>query len=147
MVIDSPVGHIELCASKTHLLSVSFVDKPLKSAKHSAILRAAEQQLSEYFSGDRTQFHLPIGQTGTEFQQKVWQALQDIPYGETISYKTLAQRIGNPKAVRAVGGANNKNRLAIVVPCHRVIGQNGKLVGYASGVDTKQKLLSLEGIL
>lgn len=105
-------------------------------------------QLSEYFSGERRQFDVPITFLGgTPFQRKVWQALQDIPYGEVRTYKEIAQAIGIPKAVRAVGGANNKNPISILVPCHRVIGSNGALVGYGGGLDKKEYLLKLEGYL
>jgi len=109
-----------------------------------AVLNQTKLQLEEYFSGRRTQFDLPLAAKGTDFQQSVWQALCKIPYGETWSYQQLADEIGNPKAVRAVGLANGKNPISVIVPCHRVIGKNGKLTGYAGGVETKEKLLQLE---
>ena len=111
------------------------------------VIKEAFGQLSEYFSGNRKTFNLPLLLKGTDFQKQVWQALLKIPFGETRSYKQIAEAIGNPKAVRAVGMANNKNPLLIVVPCHRVIGANGKLVGYAVGLDKKEYLLRLEGSL
>ena len=111
------------------------------------VIKEAFGQLSEYFSGNRKTFNLPLLLKGTDFQKQVWQALLKIPFGETRSYKQIAEAIGNPKAVRAVGMANNKNPLLIVVPCHRVIGGNGKLVGYAVGLDKKEYLLRLEGSL
>ena len=111
------------------------------------VIKEAFRQLSEYFSGKRKTFNLPLLLKGTDFQKQVWQALLKIPFGETRSYKQIAEAIGNPKAVRAVGMANNKNPLLIVVPCHRVIGANGKLVGYAVGLDKKEYLLRLEGSL
>lgn len=111
------------------------------------VIKEAFRQLSEYFSGKRKVFNLPLLLKGTDFQKQVWQALLKIPFGETRSYKQIAEAIGNPKAVRAVGMANNKNPLLIVVPCHRVIGANGKLVGYAVGLDKKEYLLRLEGSL
>lgn len=111
------------------------------------VIKEAFAQLSEYFSGKRKVFNLPLLLKGTDFQKQVWQALLKIPFGETRSYKQIAEAIGNPKAVRAVGMANNKNPLLIVVPCHRVIGANGKLVGYAVGLDKKEYLLRLEGSL
>ena len=111
------------------------------------VIKEAFAQLSEYFSGKRKTFNLPLLLKGTDFQKQVWQALLKIPFGETRSYKQIAEAIGNPKAVRAVGMANNKNPLLIVVPCHRVIGANGKLVGYAVGLDKKEYLLRLEGSL
>ena len=111
------------------------------------VIKEAFRLLSEYFSGNRKTFNLPLLLKGTDFQKQVWQALLKIPFGETRSYKQIAEAIGNPKAVRAVGMANNKNPLLIVVPCHRVIGANGKLVGYAVGLDKKEYLLRLEGSL
>ena len=108
------------------------------------LLREAYKQLSEYLIGKRQNFDLPLNPRGTVFQQQVWEALSDIPYGETRSYKQIAEAIGNPKAVRAVGMANNRNPLLIVVPCHRVIGANGKLVGYGAGIEKKEFLLKLE---
>ncbi len=108
------------------------------------ILTQAVTQLGEYFSGQRNEFELPLAATGTAFQNKVWRALMTIPYGETWSYQDLADAIGSPKAVRAVGMANGKNPISVVVPCHRVIGKSGKLTGYAGGVERKQRLLALE---
>ena len=108
------------------------------------LLREAYKQLSEYLIGKRLNFDLPLNPRGTVFQQQVWKALCDIPYGETRSYKQIAEAIGNPKAVRAVGMANNRNPLLIVIPCHRVIGANGKLVGYGAGIEKKEFLLKLE---
>jgi len=103
-----------------------------------------EDQLDEYFKGERQIFDLPLNIEGTSFQKKVWQALREIPYGETCSYKDVAIKIGQPQAARAVGGANNKNPLPLVIPCHRVIGQNGKMVGYAKGIKMKVALLNQE---
>ena len=108
------------------------------------LIKVAHSQLTEYLSGKRKEFDLPLLLKGTPFQKQVWEALLNIPFGETRSYKQIAEAIGNPKAVRAVGMANNKNPLLIVVPCHRVIGANGKLVGYAVGLDKKEFLLKLE---
>lgn len=102
------------------------------------------KELTEYFAGKRTQFDVPLNPTGTEFQKAVWKELSRIPYGETISYQELANRIKNPKAVRAVGAANGKNPLWMIVPCHRVIGKNGSMTGYAGGISLKKKLLLLE---
>lgn len=108
------------------------------------VLLQTIRELSQYFAGETFTFSLPIAAKGTEFQMSVWQALLAIPYGETWSYQQIADFIGNPKAVRAVGLANGKNPVSVIVPCHRVIGKNGKLTGYAGGVETKQKLLELE---
>jgi methylated-DNA-[protein]-cysteine S-methyltransferase len=107
----------------------------------------AARQLDEYFAGHRRAFDLPIEPKGTDFQRQVWNALLDIPYGETRSYGQIARAIGQPSAVRAVGAANGANPIAIVIPCHRVIGANGTLVGYGGGLDKKTKLLELEGCL
>ena len=112
--------------------------------KETAFLKEAGRQLEDYFRGRRRTFELPLAPCGTEFQKKVWKALTEIPYGETWSYKRVAEHINNPKASRAVGMANNKNPIALFIPCHRVIGANGKLVGYAGGLKTKEYLLKLE---
>ncbi|MGB4439469.1 MAG: methylated-DNA--[protein]-cysteine S-methyltransferase, partial [Sedimentibacter sp.] len=108
------------------------------------LINNASNQLNEYLNGIRTAFDLPLNPEGTEFQKKVWTALCEIPYGETRSYKQIAEAAGNSKASRAVGMANNKNPIMIFIPCHRVIGANGSLVGYAGGLDMKEKLLALE---
>ena len=115
--------------------------------EESDLIKMAYIQLSEYIEGQRKQFDLPLDPKGTEFQRKVWKELTKIPYGETRSYKEVAIAIGNEKASRAIGMANNKNPIPIVIPCHRVVGSNKKLVGYAGGLDLKEKLLNLEGIL
>ncbi len=104
----------------------------------------AEKQLNEFFSGERIKFDLPIAPKGTEFQKKVWDELTKIPYGTTVSYKYIATRIGSPRASRAVGMANNKNPIPVIIPCHRVIGKDNRLVGYAYGLDMKRSLLELE---
>lgn len=108
------------------------------------LIQEAHRQLTEYLKGERKEFDLPIRMQGTDFQKQVWRALLDIPYGETRSYKQIAEAIGNPKAVRAVGRANNRNPLLVVVPCHRVIGADGKLIGYGAGIEKKEFLLNLE---
>ena len=112
--------------------------------KETSVLKKAYKQFDEYFKGKRKVFDLPIALRGTEFQLKTWKQLQTIPYGETRSYGQLAEMTGDPKASRAVGMANNKNPISIIVPCHRVIGHNGKLTGYAGGLELKQQLLDLE---
>jgi O-6-methylguanine DNA methyltransferase len=125
---------------KKHFLKGELVYEP----EHEYILQA-KKELTEYFSGKRSQFELPLNCYGTEFQRKAWRTLlYQIPYGETRSYKEIASMMNSPKAIRAVGGAVNKNPFSVVVPCHRVIGSNGKLVGYAGGVDKKQHLLDFE---
>ena len=110
------------------------------------LIKECFKQLKEYFEGNRMKFDLPLDARGTEFQKKVWNELLNIPYGETKSYKDIAVAIGNEKACRAIGMANNKNPIPIIIPCHRVIGSNGKLVGYAGGVNVKEKLLNIEKI-
>lgn len=111
---------------------------------HSELLKETCRQLDEYFQGKRKCFHLPIDYKGTPFQESVWRELQNIPYGETRSYEDIAAKVGNPKAVRAVGHANNRNQILLVVPCHRVIHKNGDISGFACGVETKKYLLELE---
>lgn len=110
------------------------------------LLEQLEKQLHEYFSGERTCFDLPLAMAGTPFQEQVWQGLQDIPYGQTRSYAEQAEALGNPKAVRAVARANGQNRMSIIIPCHRVIGSDGRLVGYGGGLRRKEFLLKLEGV-
>ncbi|HET6726067.1 MAG TPA: methylated-DNA--[protein]-cysteine S-methyltransferase [Gammaproteobacteria bacterium] len=148
--MNSPVGKLLLAADEEALKLISFetgrhVRRPDADWRQDeAPLRDTMQQLHEYFAGERRDFDLPLRPTGTAFQQSVWQALRDIPYGETESYGALAKRIGKPKAVRAVGASNGLNPLPIVLPCHRVIGANGSLTGYGGGLEVKQKLLALE---
>lgn len=110
------------------------------------LIKECFKQLKEYFEGNRREFDLPLETRGTEFQKKVWDELLKIPYGETKSYKDIAIAIGNEKACRAIGMANNKNHIPIIIPCHRVIGSNGKLVGYAGGLNVKEKLLNIENL-
>ncbi len=148
--IDTPLGKMTIQANDEGLLGAWFetqTTQPEALGRHDGslpALREAEKQLTEYFSGQRCEFSLPLAAKGTPFQMQVWHALTTIPYGETWSYQDLADAIGNPKAVRAVGLANGKNPISIIVPCHRVIGKNGKLTGYAGGVERKEKLLKLE---
>lgn len=140
---DTVIGRLYITADEENLLRISF-DAPSGLCKETALIKETFKQLSEYFSGKRVEFNLPLAPSGTEFQKQVWNALLKIPYGETRSYKELAQIIGNEKASRAVGMANNKNPLMIVIPCHRVIGANGNLTGYAGGIGVKKRLLELE---
>ncbi|MCG9566021.1 MULTISPECIES: methylated-DNA--[protein]-cysteine S-methyltransferase [Vibrio] len=149
---DSPLGTVTLQANEQGLLGVWFethTTKPedLGTQEDSfPIFQSVKEQLERYFAGEAVQFDVPIAAKGTPFQQSVWHALTTIPYGETWSYAQLADAIGNPKAVRAVGLANGKNPVSVIVPCHRVIGKNGKLTGYAGGIERKQRLLAIEGI-
>jgi methylated-DNA-[protein]-cysteine S-methyltransferase len=149
-VIDSPVGGLRLAKDDAGLRAIEFIapaDVPIVGAACRRPVDPLDEvvsQLEEYFEGKRRAFDLPLAPQGTPFQQRVWRALLDIPYGETISYGELASRIGNKAASRAVGLANGSNPLPIVIPCHRVIGSNGKLTGYGGGLPIKQQLLSLE---
>lgn len=133
-----------LVATETHLINIQFTQPQKALLQTTGLLSMATIQLDEYFQGKRTTFSLPFKLTGTPFQLAVWKELQNIPYGQTTSYKEIAQKINKPKAYRAVGMANNKNPLPIIIPCHRVIGSNGKLIGYAGGLKLKNYLLELE---
>lgn len=133
-----------LVATETHLINIQFTQPQKALLQTTELLSMATIQLDEYFQGKRTVFSLPFKLTGTPFQLAVWKELQNIPYGQTTSYKEIAQKINKPKAYRAVGMANNKNPLPIIIPCHRVIGSNGKLIGYAGGLNLKNYLLELE---
>ena len=141
----SPIGWIEIQASHDAVTSLMFCDDPKDDQRNdSEILADCVRQLDEYFSGSLTKFDVPVKQEGTEFQQNVWNALMSIPFGQTVSYGDVAKRLNNPQAMRAVGAANGKNKVWIVVPCHRVIGANGTLTGYAGGLDRKMWLLAHE---
>ncbi len=149
---SSPLGRLTLLASEQYLHGVFFEqhrhhdsDPNWKLSHGHPLLEQTQLQLQEYFCGERIAFDLPLQPNrGTQFQQQVWQALRQIPYAKTTSYGALAQSIGNPKAVRALGAANGRNPFSIIVPCHRVIAANGDLHGYAGGLDKKQYLLDLE---
>jgi methylated-DNA-[protein]-cysteine S-methyltransferase len=150
--VTSPVGRLTLVASDTGLAAVLWEnDSPRRvplaimgeNPKH-PVLREAERQLKEYFAGQRTSFDLPLDFQGTEFQKRVWKALLKIPFGETRSYGQIARALGKPTAMRAVGAANGKNPISIIAPCHRVIGKDGKLTGFAGGLKAKADLLALE---
>ena len=147
VVFDSPVGLLEIKGSEEFIASVLFMEKaPLPSTEKTPLLLLdAKRQQLEYFSGSRKDFDLPLQQEGTEFQQRVWTELCKIPFGETISYLELAKRLGDVKSIRAAGTANGRNNIAIIVPCHRVIGSDGSLTGYAGGMHRKDWLLRHEG--
>ncbi len=142
-VIASPVGNLRIAADEIGLTAIDRTAMPLH-APDTPLLAEAARQLRTYFDGTLTAFDLPLHLMGTEFQLRCWEALQSIPYGETISYGEQARRIGQPGASRAVGGANHRNPISIIVPCHRVIGANGALTGYGSGLDMKAWLLQHE---
>jgi len=146
-IIDSPVGKLRLVAEDGFLTELRFGGEPAVidgDIEENRLLDEAERQLGEYFCGARRQFDLPLRMKGTAFQLEDWEALREIPYGETVTYGEIARRIGRPKASRAVGIANHNNPISIIVPCHRVIGSNGKLTGYGGGLNVKQQLLELE---
>ncbi len=148
--LDSPIGELLLAGDDDALSLVSFPEGSMRRDPepdwiyNEKPFAAARQQLTEYFAGERREFDLPLKLSGTEFQLSVLHALQQIPYGETTSYSDVAERIGRPKAVRAVGAANGRNPIPIIVPCHRVIGSHGDLTGFGGGLDTKEALLRLE---
>lgn len=143
---DSSLGKIKVTASNKGITSILFVKQgeEILAASPNHLTELACTELQQYFTGQLKQFSLPLDVSGTQFQQQVWRALLSIPYGTTCSYADIATRLNNPKAVRAVGAANGKNPVSIVVPCHRVIGANGRLTGYAGGLDRKERLLNLE---
>lgn len=145
---NSPIGILRISEADGKIINLSLQQKISDIASDtisSQLLQKACQQLDEYFQGKRRQFDLPLGYAGTLFQESVWRELQNIPYGETRSYEDIAVKIGSPKAVRAVGQANNKNPILLMIPCHRVIHKNGDISGFACGIDTKKYLLKLEG--
>ena len=141
---ESPLGTLYLTSNQDALLGVSFSPGVTKERGNNTVLDMTMQQLNAYFNGKLQQFSVPYELQGTAFQKTVWEALCTIPYGTVVSYQDIAIAIGNPKAVRAVGMANNKNPISIIIPCHRVIGKQGSLTGYAGGLDKKQWLLSHE---
>src|SRR5271165_3831772 len=151
--ISSPLGWLKLVASEKGLAAILWENddprrvhlEPTHEDNKHPVLLQAERQLSEYFAGKRKSFSLALDFKGTDFQRKVWRALLEIPFGETRSYGQLAKQLGNPKAGRAVGAANGRNPIAIIAPCHRVIGASGRLIGFAGGLEAKARLLSLEG--
>lgn len=152
--MKTPVGPLTLVATDRALVAVLWPDEKMNRVKlpeletrsDHPLLKRTEKQLVEYFAGKRREFDLPLDSRGTEFQKKVWRGLSRIPFGETRSYRELARGVGKPQACRAVGAANSRNPLSIVVPCHRVIGADGSLTGFAGGTRTKAFLLRLEGV-
>lgn len=150
--MDSPVGRLRLMASERGLVAVLWAkDRPGRVAlgkvqedESHPVLLETERQLREYFAGERTEFSVPLDMRGTGFQVRVWEALLEIPFGATSSYGELAAKLGGPTLTRAVGAANGRNPLSIVVPCHRVVGANGRLTGFAGGIEAKALLLALE---
>lgn len=143
---QTPFGEIYIGETDGKISHLLFSDKLCGEIVETPLIKKTYKQLCEYFDGKRKVFDVPVIFDGTDFQIKVWKTLQTIEYGKTISYGQLAEMIGQPKASRAVGGANNKNKIAIIIPCHRVIGSNGTLTGYAGGLNVKKYLLNLEQI-
>lgn len=143
-LLQTPIGWLNIVADESAVVAIEFDANPDSSETPNAVSRQCCEQLVAYFNGEIQDFDVPLKMNGTDFQRQVWQALNHIPYGETCSYGDIANRIGNPKAVRAVGAANGKNPIPIIVPCHRVIGSSGKLTGYAGGLDLKVWLLEHE---
>jgi len=150
-LLETPIGTLLIAGDEQAVRRIDFpkdgkpgTPQPDWAESSRGPVGQAMKQLREYFAGKRADFDLPLAPEGTEFQRTVWRNLQDIPYGETISYGELAKRVGNPKASRSVGAANGQNPIPIVIPCHRVIGANGKLTGFGGGLPTKEALLALE---
>lgn len=144
---ETPIGKLGIAEEDeaiSHILFDGDMSLDSYEKKETKIIKEMAKQLKAYFAGKLKQFDVPLCLKGTQFQRDSWQALMEIPYGQTCSYKDVAIKLGNPKAVRAVGLANNRNKIPIVIPCHRVIGSNGKLVGYAGGLSIKQQLIDLE---
>lgn len=144
--METPLGKLLAVEEDGKLIGLSSSGQPCESweCRETLVLKLTAEQLAEYFSGERTVFTVPLALKGTDFQKRIWQELLKIPYGETRTYGQIAASAGNPKASRAVGMANHKNPIMILIPCHRVIGSNGKLTGYAGGLEKKEFLLELE---
>ncbi|MGL5541351.1 MAG: methylated-DNA--[protein]-cysteine S-methyltransferase [Erysipelotrichaceae bacterium] len=142
--MDSPMGLVEIIANEQAIVAVEFVEWAVEEVVENAVVKEGKRQLAQYFEGKRTTFELPLELEGTVFRMKVWAALQQVPYGAHVSYQDIATAIGQPTAARAIGQANHHNPIAIIVPCHRVVGKNGSLVGYAGGLERKAKLLQME---
>lgn len=144
-IIQTPLGFLEISGNNEGINSVTFSDLNLaKTTLVPEVLNEAVKQLYEYFEGKRIEFNLKLNPQGTDFQKKVWEELQQIPYGKTRSYQQIANKLGNPKVIRAAASANGKNPISIIIPCHRVIGSDGSLTGYAGGLHRKKWLLELE---
>lgn len=146
-IYDTKIGKVGIIDDGNSITEIYFAnDQDAKevNTRETPLIKEAAKQLKEYFEGKRQDFNLPLDPKGTNFQKNVWKALQTIPYGQTWSYKQVAEKVNSPKAYRAVGMANNKNPISIVIPCHRVIGENGKLVGYGGGLEIKEYLLNME---
>jgi len=145
--LNSPIGWLEIKGNEDGLQSVLFKDEKGKESQASNFVKEAKHQLKLYFNKELTAFNLKLSPIGTQFQKQVWQQLQTVSYGKTKTYNQIAIALGDKKKVRAVGMANGKNPISIIIPCHRIIGSDGSLVGYAGGLKRKEKLLQLEGVI
>ena len=143
----SPIGNLRITGDEKGIISIDFTDEEVQKNAYHPVLDECLTQLDEYFKGNRKVFSLRIQPFGTEFQKMVWHELYKVPFGQTVSYIEIARRIGDEKAIRAVGNANNKNKIPIIIPCHRIIGHDGSLVGYAGGLWRKKWLLKHESII
>ncbi len=148
-IYTSPIGRIKIVADKYCIHAITFIDDGMSISEHEgiespAVIHHCIDELIDYFNGSRTQFTVPIHQSGTDFQQKVWRELYEVPYAKTMSYAELAKKLGDPKVIRAAASANGKNKIAIIVPCHRIIGSDSNLTGYAWGLARKKWLLQHE---
>lgn len=143
-IIKTIIGNLKMVEDHQKLIELSFTNE-IEDMPKTPFLKNVQKELEEYFRGERKTFNIPITLSGTDFEKKVYQALMDIPYGTVCSYKQIAKQIGNEKACRAIGQANHKNRIIIIVPCHRVIQQDGRIGGYGGGIDKKRLLLNIEG--
>jgi methylated-DNA-[protein]-cysteine S-methyltransferase len=144
-VISTPIGNLLVVELDNKLISVGFTEKELSPIHENELLSTTKTQIDEYFARSRKSFDLPLNPSGTDFQKKVWAELSLIPYGKTVSYQQVANRLGDPKSIRAAARANGQNPIAIIIPCHRVIGSGGEMTGYAGGIQRKKDLLTLEG--
>ena len=141
---QTKIGRIKIAQEGDAIVEINVTDSEKESERETPLIKKTIKELKEYLEGKRKIFDIPIDTQGTEFQEKVWNALLEIPYGETKSYEDIAKMVSCPKGARAVGMANHNNKIIIIIPCHRVIGKNGKLVGYAGGLPVKEKLLQIE---
>lgn len=144
-IISSTLGNILINSREGCLSELRFTDEAITDELLDEVVSETKKQLDEYFAGNRKIFDIPIGLGGTDFQKKVWMAVNEIPFGQTTTYRKISQKLGNPAAIRAVGAAIGANPILIVLPCHRIIGTNGQLTGYAGGLDRKRSLLDMEG--
>jgi methylated-DNA-[protein]-cysteine S-methyltransferase len=144
---ESPIGLVEIAGTDSAITALQFVESRNEAGESHPYVEQAAAQVAEYFAGQRREFNLDLEMAGTDFQKHVWRELLTIPYGETVSYQNIATALGNPHAVRAVGAANGQNPISIIVPCHRVVGSNGRLTGYGGGLWRKEWLLNHEGCL